>query len=369
MHILLIEPFFAGSHQVWAEGLQQHSGHEVELLTLPGRHWKWRMHGAAVTLAQQFLQAERQPDLILATDMLHLPVFLSLTRQKLSATPVALYFHENQLTYPWSPTDVDVRKQRDNHYCFINYASALAADAVFFNSHYHRRSFLEALPEFLQQFPDFQNVDTILDIRRKSDVLPLGMNLAKFDDHAWVAKNDTPLILWNHRWEYDKNPELFFETLFALDAEGLDFELVVLGERYRNSPPIFAKAKEKLAHRILHVGYTEDFSSYAHWLWRADIAVTTAVQDFFGGSVVEAIYCQCFPLLPHRLAYPEHVPEDLHGAVFHESAEDLKVKLRQLLRKHTYRAYGPILADFVRKYDWGNLRYQYEIAFEQLRQL
>jgi len=235
MHILLIEPFFTGSHQAWAEGFRQHSEHEVELLTLPGRHWKWRMHGAAVTLAQQFLQSERQPDLILTTDMLHLSVFLSLTRQKLSDTPVALYFHENQLTYPWSPTDADVQKQRDNHYSFINYASALAADAVFFNSDYHRRSFLGALPDFLQQFPDFQNVDTISDIGRKSSVLPLGMDLAKFDDYASVGENDIPIILWNHRWEYDKNPELFFETLFALDAEGLDFNLVVLGERCRTS--------------------------------------------------------------------------------------------------------------------------------------
>ena len=30
-------------------------------------------------------------------------------------------------------------------------------------------------------------------------------------------KNDCAVILWNHRWEYDKNPELFFTTLFDLD--------------------------------------------------------------------------------------------------------------------------------------------------------
>ena len=28
-----------------------------------------------------------------------------------------------------------------------------------------------------------------------------------------------PLVLWNHRWEYDKRPEEFFETLFQLHAD------------------------------------------------------------------------------------------------------------------------------------------------------
>ena len=30
-----------------------------------------------------------------------------------------------------------------------------------------------------------------------------------------------PTILWNHRWEYDKAPETFFEALEALDASRL----------------------------------------------------------------------------------------------------------------------------------------------------
>jgi Domain of unknown function (DUF3524). len=41
------------------------------------------------------------PDAVLATDMLNLPTWLGLMRRQLPATtPVALYMHENQLTYP-----------------------------------------------------------------------------------------------------------------------------------------------------------------------------------------------------------------------------------------------------------------------------
>jgi glycosyltransferase involved in cell wall biosynthesis len=76
------------------------------------------------------------------------------------------------------------------------------------------------------------------------------------------------------------------------------------------NPPIFEKAKSRLGHRIIHWGYADDFEEYARLLWKADILPVTSNQDFFGGSVVEAMYCGCFPMLPNRLAYSEHLLEE-----------------------------------------------------------
>ncbi len=259
LKIILIEPFFSGSHKQWAEGLQKHSSHQIEILSLPGRHWKWRMHGGAVALAKQFNELKYTPDLILATSMLDLTTFLALTREKSNGIPVAMYFHENQLTYPWSPQDRDVKNKRDNHYAFINYVSALAADQIFFNSEYHRESFLGALPAFLNQLPDRKGKESIERIKAKSKVLLLGMDLIKFDEfrNSENEKKSLPVILWNHRWEYDKRPKAFFRQLFLLKEQGIDFRLVVLGERNDVSPPIFDEAKEKLSKEILHWGYTK----------------------------------------------------------------------------------------------------------------
>lgn len=367
MNILLIEPYFTGSHASWAEGYVKHSGHQVEIYKIQGYYWKWRMHGGAVTLARKLMKSNFLPDLILATDMLDLTTFLSLTRKKTQNIPAVVYFHENQLTYPWSPVDVDVALKRDNHYSFINYTSALAADAVFFNSAYHHQSFLSALPKFLQQFPDHNELQTVMEIEEKSYVLPLGIDLQMFDRYKpyWLPVNDVPVLLWNHRWEYDKNPQDFFEALYLLAAKNIDFDLAILGEQFSQQPKIFHQAQKRLKDRILHFGFVENFATYAKWVWRADILPVTSKQDFFGGSVVHGIYCNCFPLIPNRLAYPEHIPEKYKDQHLFDSFEDFVIRLEDAIvnikdiRERDVQHY-------VAHYDWRNMAPQYDRAFEQV---
>ncbi|MGQ9548036.1 MAG: tRNA-queuosine alpha-mannosyltransferase domain-containing protein, partial [Roseiflexus sp.] len=131
MHILWLDAFHGGSHAAVSQGFARHSRHTVTLLTLsPAGGWRWRMRGAAITFAREVHRRSLlHVDLIVATDMLDVATFLGLTRDRLANVPVALYMHENQLTYPLPPGRV-----RDLAFPWINYTSALAADAIFFNS-------------------------------------------------------------------------------------------------------------------------------------------------------------------------------------------------------------------------------------------
>jgi len=367
MKILLVEPFFVGSHATWAKGYQQFSQHDVEILSLPGRHWKWRMYGGAVSLAQKMKKLKFKPDLLLVTDMLDLTTFLALTKKQTAHLPVAIYFHENQITYPWSPADADKKMERNNQIGFLNYTSALAADWVCFNSDYHHDNFLNALPAFLRQFPDFQELDLVDFIQQKSSVLPLGMDLKKFDSYKMEITNDIPIILWNHRWEYDKNPTSFFKILFQLKKEKIDFRLVVLGKNYQQSPPIFAEAKTYLKEEILHFGYASDLATYAKWLWQADILPVTNVQDFFGGSIVEAIYCNIYPILPNRLAYPAHIPLEHHQKHFYDGTdEQLYLKLKKVLLDFKASSTAFETKNYVHHYDWRIFARAYDDFFSNI---
>jgi glycosyltransferase involved in cell wall biosynthesis len=343
----------------------------VTVLSMPGRFWKWRMHGGAVTLARRFLAMQTTPDLILATDMLDLTTFLALTRARSHRVPTALYFHENQLGYPWSPADRDASQGRDLHYGFINYTSALAADAVFFNSQYHLDSFFDELPRLLKHFPDHNELDTLDALRAKSQILPLGLDLSRFDRFRPNPQSpipnpqSAPLILWNHRWEYDKNPEDFFRALYVLAERGLDFDLVILGERFRQQPTEFVEAQERLGERVRHVGYLLEFAGYARWLWQADLLPVTSVHDFFGASLVEAIYCGCYPLLPQRVSYPELIPLEYHDQHFYQDLDDLIDRLDSAIRDidHIRRIN---LRDAVTRFDWPALAPLYDDRLERI---
>lgn len=365
MNILLVEPFFEGSHAQWAKGFQANSQHRVELLTLAGRYWKWRMYGGAVTLAEAFLKLDFQPDVILATDMLDVATFQALTKKRTLHIPFVIYFHENQITYPWSPTDPDVRLQRDNQYGFINYTSALVSDSVVFNSHFHQQSFLDALPSFLGQFPDYKNLATIEKIVAKSHVLHLGMDLQRMRQPL-VAASGAAIILWNHRWEYDKNPEAFFKALFRLQDNNIPFQLIVLGKAYPKMPAIFAQAKKRLQAHLLQFGYADSPEDYARWLHQADIALTTSRQDFFGGSVVEAMYCHCHPILPKRLAYTEHIPRNVHTCFFYETEAELYQKLKDAIADVEAIRSNKTYRSFVAHYDWKEIVETYDAFFEKL---
>lgn len=361
MRIIALEPYDTGSHRDWLRGYARASQHEVVPLTLEGQFWRWRMHGGAVTLARQYLWERPAADLILATDMLDLTTFLALTREVTYDLPVALYMHENQLTYPMRPGE-----KRDLHYGFINYASMLCADAVLFNSAYHLESWFDELPRLLKHFPDHNELETIPALRQRSSVLPLGLDLRPLD----AAKPSEPhrgplLILWNHRWEYDKNPKVFINALYALAGSGATFEVALLGEHFVSEPPEFAEARERLGSRIVQYGYAPSREEYARWLWKADVVVSTALHDFFGAAVVEAIYCECLPLLPNRLAYPQFIPPEDRSWCLYDRSRQLIQRL-QWAADHVNEIRMRSLRQVAAAYDWSQSAPNYDALLSEL---
>jgi glycosyltransferase involved in cell wall biosynthesis len=373
MNVLALEPWYSGSHRHFLDGLAKHSQHTFRLATMPGRFWRWRMEGGGVTLArkvQDVLSDGFVPDVVLATDMVNLPAVLSLTRPRLNAVPVVLYFHENQLTYPLPPD-----RDRDRAYSVTNYLSALAADRVVFNSQFHFDEFTEALPLLLRDFPDFTNLHTVRSIRDKSTVLHLGMDLSAHDHYdasrtSQPLHSSPPVILWNHRWEYDKNPEAFFRVMNRLDDAGASFQLILAGKHFREQPEEFERAFERYAERILHYGYAEDFAEYSRLLHRADVVVSTALHEFFGVAMMEAVYCGCHPLLPNRLSYPELIPAThhkplLHAPILYNEERDLFAILQDIVEGEQRTLPRATLRQIPEHLDWPQHVSAYDALLEE----
>ncbi len=313
MRVLLVEPYFGGSHRAWAEGYRNHSAYDIELLTLPARWWKWRMRGGFVTLAERcrtLAEGGYRPDVILATDMLDLAAFRGLLPPEWSSVACALYFHESQFTYPDSP-----QMEPDLSYGFTNWTSALAADAVVFNSEYHHSVFLDEVPRVLRQFPDHRHEHLVDRVRGRSHVVPVGVDL------SWIRpeKSLPPLVLWNHRWEHDKNPDAFLSAVLAA-AERVEFLVALCGESFGNAPPEFGEVAARLGDRVVQFGHAsrDRYREVLNW---TDVVVSTAWQEFLGVAVIEAIAARAFPVLPDRLSYPELIPPAVHDEVLYAPGE------------------------------------------------
>ncbi len=367
MNILALESYYGGSHKAVLDGLSCASRHTWTVLTLPAHKWKWRMRHSAITFAGQLrelVEKGQSWDLLFCSDMLNLAEFVALAPARVAGLPKVIYFHENQLTYP-----ARFASERDYQYVMTNLTSALSAEAVWFNSEFHKDSFLDAMVEFLKSMPDHQPVEVVEQIRAKSAVYPPGI-----DDMAEPSQREPgPLrILWAARWEHDKNPEDFFAALKILKANNVQFRLSVIGQSFRDQPEIFALAKRDFRGYIDHWGYQVNRSDYQAVLGQADVIVSTANHEFFGIGVLEAVAAGAHPVVPKRLAYPEILGLGKTKAAeqffYDGTVENLAKTLQNLARQIQTEGLWPnrlspkLLTD---RFRWQNLAKTYDEAFEQ----
>jgi len=366
--IVFIESFNGGSHREFHEGLSQFSRHRFRALTLPARFWKWRMRGGAAWFADELSAAPEPCDLIMATSLLDLAGLRGLLRPPLDRVPLVLYMHENQLTYPLSPHETF-----DFHFGYTNIASCLAADRVVFNSSYHLELFLDALPGYLGRMPEAVPRDVRERIEARSLVLPVGLSRRPHENGGearWRGsacesqtgprwpRGKRPLLLWNHRWEFDKRPDLFAAAIERLAATDLDFDVVLLGDG-RHRAKVFAPLVERLGPRCLHVGFAADRRKYEAWLEAADVVVSCAEQEYFGISVAEAVHAGCYPVLPRQQVYPTLYGPLCRGRHFYENEDDLVDLLADLVAGD---GCGHVcsLAHDVDRFCWENLAPRYD---------
>ncbi len=316
MRILLLSAYDAVSHRQWREGLVRYLNDiEWTVLTLPPRFFAWRSRGNAVTWAYGEREVlESGYDAVLATSMTNLAVLRGIV-PALAATPTIVYFHENQFAYP----EQRARKEYQN-YKLTNLYTALAADRVLFNSRYNMETLLDGARELLSVMPDGVPKGIVEAIEKRSQVLPVPLEEELYTCDS--REYEGPVrILWNHRWEHDKAPERFLGALCELADRGVEFGAHVVGQQFRDRPPVFDEMRERLDGHVLSWGFVEDEARYREILTTADVVVSTALHDFQGIAVLEAVAAGCLPLVPDRLAYREFFPDECRYESLEEDME------------------------------------------------
>ena len=310
MRVLLLSAYHTESHRVWCEALVNGlPDYQWTLLKLPPRYFSWRIRGNAMSwfMEQQPVLNARY-DLVVATSMVDLACLKGLL-PSLANTPVVLYFHENQFAYPASDNQREqvsaVSAQVTSIY------SALAADRLLFNSDFNRHTFFDGAKKLLKKMPDHLPAENLLKLLlEKSETLPVP--IAGFESLGFPSRTSSsnkPVLVWNHRWEYDKAPDRLLLFVRALLNTKIGFTLHIVGQQFRQQPPAMAELRDTLGGHLGQFGFIDSKEEYLGLLAAADFVISTALHDFQGLSMLEAVGLGCIPLLPNRLVYPEQYPE------------------------------------------------------------
>ena len=342
MNILLLSAYHAQSHERWCRGLVQSAPHATwTVLSLPGRRFSWRYPGNAYSwFMTERSTLQQDYDLIVATSMVNIAVLKGLC-PNLANTKTVIYCHENQFAYPLQHEIV----QRDWLYFAIqNLYTVLAADVVLFNSQYNQTTLLQGIRGLLKKMPDFAPRSCIAEIEEKSQVLPVPIEDSLFYTRdASRTVNKKLHLVWNHRWEYDKGPEILFQTLAQLKKQGCSFTLSLVGQQFSRKPEAFDDIYRDFQSDLTHFGYLESKDDYINVLQQADCVLSTAHHDFQGLAMMDAIASGCVPFAPRRLAYPEYIPsKNLYTPAETTEQEGLHLAHRILEYSETPSEWDPV---------------------------
>lgn len=310
MRVLLLSAYAAHSHRHWETALRSMlPDWDWRVLSLPPRYFSWRVRGNALywSLSQRQVLEEGY-DLLLATSMVDLATLRGLV-PALAQIPAVVYFHENQFAYPlYRQQHSQLEAQLTSIY------TALAADRLLFNSCYNLDTFVDGCDALLRKMPDKVPPGVARLLLEKAQVLPVPVEEGQ-EESRWpgrspgVEAGGAPRLLWVGRFEHDKNGDGLLRILRRLESSGLDYELAVCGQQFRESPTVFSEISEVFSHRLVQFGYLENVADFRGLLAGADLALSTALHEFQGLAVMEAVVRGCLPVVPDRLAYPETYPD------------------------------------------------------------
>jgi glycosyltransferase involved in cell wall biosynthesis len=316
----------------------------------------------AKTLNQPF-------DLLIATSMVDLAGLRGFV-PALSTIPTLVYFHENQFAYPAG------EQQRENvEHQLVPLYSALCADAIVFNSQFNRQTFLEGARSLIQRLPE-NFPDSILDKLQNSQVIPVPIDTRalKQDPEKDTGSDSILEVIWNHRWEYDKGIELLLALLKQVAAQQLPLRFHIVGEQFRQQPPQFVEIDQALTEHGKRTGiprgsfgFVPERNDYLALLQRCDVVLSTALHDFQGLAVQEAVVAGCTPLTPADLVYPEYLqPEFLFSRAPQHQATVPHILHKLLAWQQLKASHEKLPVAGLEHYSLDNVCQQYAGLFESM---
>ena len=355
-NVLVLEPWYQGSHRSWVEGWRSNSRHTIDVVNGSDSGWRRSLVTAPTRFAEAINETRQPIDALVASTPIDLATVFGLVHRSKRRPPTLLYMHESQIGYPPGP------KGGQPYRAMINDWNAItSADCIAVATQFHADLLVEQMPDFANGLVHGSG-PKIKSVLNNVHVLPVGIDTSGLRP---ITLGGPIRVLWNHRWSHDKNPGEFVHAVTILAAEGHEFELYALGEVEPGGEKAFRRLKSHLADRVLLSG-RQTYDIYRQVLCRSDVVISTAKHEFFGLAVAEAIAAGARPLLPDRLAYPEIVPDGLSSKFLYRGSLEDSLRLTLAQSREGVHRYRQETMAYVSKFSWHAMAPQYDALIDEM---
>ncbi len=355
-NVLILEPWYQGSHQSWVEGWKARSKHSISVVDGSDTGWRRSLITAPSLFAAELERSAGNIDALIASTPIDLATVFGLLDRSTPRPPTLLYMHESQIGYPPGPKGGQAYRG-----IIADWASIMSADRVAVASDFHAELLRRELPTFVDRL--IEGAGAKLKVTLDNiQVLPVGI---EGRGSPGVAADGCLKVLWNHRWSHDKRPDEFVHAMLKLASEDFQFEIFAMGDVERSGMKAHNRLKRGLRDRLVICG-SRDRAEYQAVLKKADLVVSTARHDFFGVAISEAIASGARPVLPKRLAYPELVPTELHPELLYEGSLEDALRPQLALDRSELHIHRNATQEHVANFDWLNVAPRYDSFIDEM---
>ena len=300
LDILALEPFFGGARRAMLETLVRCSRHRWTLLKLPPRRIERRLSVAANWFGEQLTRHwVGRVDLLFTSEAMNLASLFQLM-PVLSEKPSVVYFHENQLP--------DVKTNTDAPLDLVNLNTANAATEIWFNSDWHRKTFLLRAKALVDRHPEMSGQNAVIQLKKKASVMPPPIDLSAVQAamQGDIERDGTALFVETR----DGEVGLLNKALAILRDRKEKFRLITVGPSDGLDNNDSSIPRQQLSET--------DEAAHARALCEAGVFVSVkpdATSDFF---VVRGLAAGCRPVLPASGFYRELLPPALQKSCLYD---------------------------------------------------
>lgn len=212
---------------------------------------------------------------------------------------------------------------------------------------------------------------TQMGVRRPVHVLAHGVDTTLFAPRArnsalrasWGATEQIPVLLYVGRIAPEKNLQLFFKTLAALDATQTQYRAVVVGEG-----PLLTELRS--AHPTVHFMGAQFGEDLAAVYASADVFMFPSLTETFGNVTVEALASGLFVVGFALAAVEQYVTNTTHGVRVPVGNEGMFMRAvaEHLTAWHTNEAVREMRAKAVASISWPHVATQLAHILQQVQQ-